>query len=102
MPVSGSRPLRRRGPSPRPTSSSAGALAVAVAALLAFLGRWAAARLAARGISPAILLPGRVVAGMVGVDGLGWSATGLGVWLLAGARGVEVDARLLLCAYALS
>lgn len=81
---------------------AAGALTVAVAARPAFLGRWAAARLAARGISPAVLLPSRVVSGMVGVNALGWAATGLGAWLLVGALGVDVDAGLLLGAYALS
>jgi hypothetical protein len=55
-----------------------GALAVVITARPAFLGRWAAARLAARGIGPAVLLPGRFVARMVGLHALGWAATGLG------------------------
>lgn len=81
---------------------AAGALAVAVAARPAFLGRWAAGRLAARGIDPAVLLPGRVVAGMVGVQALGWAATGLGAWVLVRALGASVDPGLLLGAFALS
>ncbi len=81
---------------------AAGAVAVAVAARPAFLGRWAAGRLAARGIDPAVLLPGRVVGGMVLVQALGWAATGLGAWLLVRALGASVDAGLLLGAFALS
>jgi len=81
---------------------AAGAVAVAVAARPAFLGRWAADRLAARGISPEVLLDGRVVAGMVGVNVLGWAATGAGAWLVVDALGARVDAGLLLGAFALS
>jgi len=48
------------------------------------------------------LLPGRVVAAMVGTNVAGWAATGAGVVLLVHGLGAEVDGGLLVGAFALS
>jgi hypothetical protein len=80
----------------------AAVLVAAVAMRPAVLGRWATARMAARGVDAAVLRPGRLLVGMAGVDAIGWLATGLGAWVLVHALGARLDAGLLLGAYALS
>lgn len=82
----------------------AGALVAAVLARPALAGRWLQRRLHERGIETAAPLHGRTLTLMVGLDALGWVATGLGVWTLVRALDVTggLDAFLLLGAFALS
>ncbi|HEU0318276.1 MAG TPA: polyprenol monophosphomannose synthase, partial [Solirubrobacteraceae bacterium] len=64
---------------------AAGFGALALALRPAFLGDRLARRLARRGIAVAGPLPGRTLAAMVAVNVGGWTATGLGASVLAGA-----------------
>jgi dolichol-phosphate mannosyltransferase len=81
-----------------------GALLAAFAARSRGVARWLHERLRARGIETAGPLRGRTLALMIGLDAIGWVATGLGAWTLARALHATggLDAFLLLGAFALS
>ncbi|HEX6390834.1 MAG TPA: glycosyltransferase [Solirubrobacteraceae bacterium] len=82
----------------------AGAVGAVVAVRPAFLGGWVVARLRARGIQTAGLLPTQTLAAFVTLNLIGWGATGAGAYTLVRALGAggELDAYLLLGAFALS
>jgi dolichol-phosphate mannosyltransferase len=81
-----------------------GALLAAFAARSRSVIAWLNDRLRARGIETAGPLRGRTLALMIGLDAIGWVATGLGAWTLARALHATggLDAFLLLGAFALS
>jgi dolichol-phosphate mannosyltransferase len=81
-----------------------GALLAAVAARSRSVVGWVHARLRARGIETAGPLRTRTLALMIGLDAVGWIATGLGAWTLTRALHAtgSLDAFLLLGAFALS
>ncbi len=82
----------------------AGAVAAVVALRPGFLGGWVVARLHTRGIQTAGLLSTRALGALVAVNLVGWAATGAGAYTLVRGLGGggEVDAYLLLGAFALS
>jgi dolichol-phosphate mannosyltransferase len=83
--------------------AAGGAALLLVALRPAWLGGWARRRLEARGIEAAAPLRGRTVAALVAVHAAGWTATALGLGLVAdgvGAGGAPVG--VLLGAAALS
>ena len=81
-----------------------GLVALGIALRPGVLGDRVVAGLRARGIHATGPLPGRVLAGLVAVDAIGWLATGLGVTVLVRALGVGPEAlggAALLAAFAL-
>ncbi len=83
-------------------ATCAGTIALLVALRPAFLGRWIAGALDARGVRVAGLLHGRVLVALVALNLTGWAFTGLGVRALAAALGIGGSPWLLVGVFALS